>query len=272
MECLESIENCTSYMLHFMEFLNGGSLQWHLKNKGFTEKEVVFYSAQILCAILFLHGKKIVHRDIKLTNVLMDSSGNAKLCDFGLCKIMNSTTHTMGGTEEFRSPESFIPGYLNYSLDFWSFGVCIFYMLTNELPFANEEIIKNDSMMPDLNETRNKYRTKTLNKMPALFHYHNSTNCDVISEIASNFVSRLLNKNLNERLGNKENNEYLKSDEFFTSIEWDLLENGQLKPPIKPKLVILIFYKCILYNNEMFIFYYFLLIKLEIISRRFSFR
>jgi serine/threonine protein kinase len=221
-----------------MEFLNGGSLEWHLENKNFTEKEVVFYSAQILCGILFLHSKQIIHRDIKLANILLDSNGNAKLCDFGFAtKISSRKSRYSYGTECFRSPESYDPHFLSYSLDFWSFGVCIFNMLTGELPFENEEMLANDSKLPDLNQTKAKKKSNWISSI-----YWTSALVDVkdtysISKEACDFVSRLLNKNLNERLGNKENNEDIKNDPFFSSIEWNLLENGLSKPPIKPDVV-----------------------------------
>jgi serine/threonine protein kinase len=46
-----------------MEYLNGGSLDWHLENlEVFTNEQTIFYSAQILCGLFYLHGKKIIHR------------------------------------------------------------------------------------------------------------------------------------------------------------------------------------------------------------------
>ena len=115
-----------------MEYLNGGSLSWHLhKLKMFKEKQVKFYTAQILCGIQYLHSKQIVHRDIKLKNVLLDSIGNAKICDFGSCGKMKSTLSTFKrGTPLYRAPESLVSGALNYSSDYWSLGVCTFKMLT----------------------------------------------------------------------------------------------------------------------------------------------
>jgi serine/threonine protein kinase len=142
-----------------MEFLNGGSLEWYLRHQSFNEREAVFYSAQILCGILFLHSKKIVHRDIKLSNVLLDSNGNAKLCDFGFCvKISDNVAYSVG-TPHFKSPESFTPGNVSYSVDFWSWAACIYCMLAGEYPFNEEEIEKNTYEMPDINKTREKKRT-----------------------------------------------------------------------------------------------------------------
>ena len=230
-------EKRIAHIFHFMEFLNGGSLQWHLEKTGtFTEKQVVFYSAQILCGILFLHSKQIVHRDIKLENVLLDSNGNAKLCDFGFCRKISNKSSYIYGTEKFRSPESFVGGYLHYSLDFWSLGICIYYMLTGEFPFENEKKLSDDTKMPDMNLIIAKNHTNILNKL-FLGRVTSIDDRFKISHVACEFVSKLLNKDLEERLGNKDNNEDIKSEPFFASIEWDKLEKGELKPPIDPNVV-----------------------------------
>ena len=91
--------------------------------------------------------------------------------------------------------------------------------------------------MPDLNDAREKHKNKGLNMMPSLCFSFRPSNTDKISDTACNFVSRLLKKKLGERLGNKGDNQCIKSEPFFSSIDWNLLENGQLKPPINPNLV-----------------------------------
>jgi len=58
-----------------------------------------------------------------------------------------------------------------------------------------------------------------------------------ISEVACEFVSHLLSKDLKERLGNKDNNEDIKNEKFFANIEWDKLKKGELKPTIDPNFL-----------------------------------
>ena len=215
-----------SGFLFFMEFLNGGSLEWNIQNKQkyFNEQTIIFYSAQILCGILFLHSKQIVHRDIKLENVLLDSNGNAKLCDFTLCrKVRNVKKEKDFGTLTYKSPETFESFSPEYSIDFWSFGVSIFRMFTNNYPFKDQiEIQDKNKLMPNLNKA----------KKSKYFLFFFQIKQKVVSELACDFVSRLLNKNLNERLV-----ENIKNELFFASIDWNKLENGEIKPPISPKLV-----------------------------------
>ena len=222
-------QELTSYIFNFMEYLNGGTLEWNLLNHppAFNEKQVIFYSAQILCAILFLHNKQIIHRDIKLNNILLDSNGNAKLCDFSFCTpkiILNPNGFICFGTIEFKSPESFLNTFLDFSQDYWSFGICIFIMFTRFYPFIKIDDIKDcTKAIPNLNETR-----KRSQKIKFRLFKKDEVQ---ISQIACDFVSKLLNKNINERLINKEE---IKNDPFFASINWNKLQNGQIEPPIKP--------------------------------------
>jgi tRNA A-37 threonylcarbamoyl transferase component Bud32 len=81
-----------------MPFIQGGELYKHfLHNKRFPEEVVKFYSMQIALAIGHLHKQGIVHRDLKLENILIDKDGYLKIIDFGLAKILkdNETTLTL---------------------------------------------------------------------------------------------------------------------------------------------------------------------------------
>lgn len=78
----------TDSKLYFvMDFCNGGELFYHLrKDRKFSEKRACFYAAQMIEAIRCLHMQKIVYRDLKPENVLLDHAGNLKITDFGLSK------------------------------------------------------------------------------------------------------------------------------------------------------------------------------------------
>lgn len=73
------------YML--MEYVPGGELFSYLRNMGrFNNSTGLFYSAEIICAIEYLHSKEIVYRDLKPENILLDKEGHIKLTDFGFAK------------------------------------------------------------------------------------------------------------------------------------------------------------------------------------------
>jgi serine/threonine protein kinase len=70
-----------------MEFVNGGELFHHLqREKRFDEPRVVFYAAEILTALQYLHENGVIYRDLKPENILLRDDGHIAVCDFGLAK------------------------------------------------------------------------------------------------------------------------------------------------------------------------------------------
>jgi serine/threonine protein kinase len=91
------------------DFFNGGELFTHLRRaKRFSEQTAAFYAGEIFLALEFLHSKKILYRDLKPENVLLDHDGHVRLCDFGLAKEgidLPNGTKTFCGTPEYIAPE-----------------------------------------------------------------------------------------------------------------------------------------------------------------------
>jgi len=76
------------HIFSVMEYMSGGALKDHLdKVKVFSEKRAKFYAAEITLAVQFLHRHGILHRDLKLENVLVGSDGHCDIADFGLSKL-----------------------------------------------------------------------------------------------------------------------------------------------------------------------------------------
>jgi serine/threonine kinase 32 len=65
-----------------VDLMSGGDLRFHICRKTFTEDAVRFWVAELGCALRYIHGQGIIHRDIKPDNVLLDSDGHVHLTDF----------------------------------------------------------------------------------------------------------------------------------------------------------------------------------------------
>lgn len=65
-----------------MDLMNGGDLRFHISRKTFTEDAVKFWMAELSCALKYIHGRGIVHRDVKPDNILLDADGHVHLADF----------------------------------------------------------------------------------------------------------------------------------------------------------------------------------------------
>ncbi|XP_067889245.1 cAMP-dependent protein kinase catalytic subunit PRKX isoform X2 [Heterodontus francisci] len=125
------------YML--MEYVPGGELFSYLRNLGrFNNSTGLFYSAEIVCAIEYLHAKDIVYRDLKPENILLDREGHIKLTDFGFAKKLVDRTWTLCGTPEYLAPEVIQSKGHGRAVDWWALGVLMFEMLSGYPPFFDD--------------------------------------------------------------------------------------------------------------------------------------
>uniref|UniRef100_A0A672G6L9 protein kinase C n=1 Tax=Salarias fasciatus TaxID=181472 RepID=A0A672G6L9_SALFA len=201
-----------------MEYTAGGDLMMHIHADVFSEPRAVFYSACVVLGLQFLHDHKIVYRDLKLDNLLLDMDGFVKIADFGLCKEgmgYGDRTSTFCGTPEFLAPEVLTDTSYTRAVDWWGLGVLIYEMLVGESPFPGddeEEVF--DSIVND--EVR----------YPRF-----------LSTEAIGIMRRLLRRNPERRLGSGEKDaEDVKKQPFFRATDWEALLQRKVPPPFVPTI------------------------------------
>ncbi|KAK6202404.1 ribosomal protein S6 kinase [Scheffersomyces amazonensis] len=204
-----------------LEYLDGGELFHHLAIERYmSEKDASYYIAQMILAIRYLHcNLKVIYRDLKPENCMLNSQGNLVLTDFGLSKVSSDdeTKHSMTGTAQYMAPEVIKGDPYDYSVDWWSLGCVSFDLLTGSPPFTGNN---NKRIMDKILSSK-----KTL-KFP--FY---------LSQDAKDFLRKLLQVNPEKRFNIDEDFTKLKNHRFFRYIDWKDLENiedSQILPPILP--------------------------------------
>jgi protein-serine/threonine kinase len=206
-----------------------------LKNITFVEEWIKFYSAELLCAIEFLHHKGYVHRDIKPENILISHTGHIKLADFDLStksnicnydiikkyyfgniKYVNHEPHinsnSFVGTPEYLAPEIINNKLYTASVDWWELGILLYEMKYGYTPF------KGTGMEDTFDNIIN---------LEVL--YDNKVD---ISRELKKLLEALLNKNNNARLGFRYGSYEIKNHIFFKDVKFQLIMN--VKPPYVP--------------------------------------
>lgn len=121
------------------EYADGGSLHDRLGAEGkLPVKQAVEMTIGILSGLEFLHNKRIIHRDIKPQNILLQGT-TPRLADFGISRAMQTTaiSSSIIGTDAYMSPEAF-EGKRSVQTDIWAVGVVLYQLLTGVLPFPQE--------------------------------------------------------------------------------------------------------------------------------------
>lgn len=144
----EMIVHTNHYYMIF-EHINGGQMLDYIISHGrLRERSARSFARQIGSALQYCHANNIVHRDLKIENILISKSGNIKIIDFGLSNLFSPQGHlnTFCGSLYFAAPELLNARvYTGPEVDVWSFGVVLFVLVCGKVPF-------DDPSMPVLHQ------------------------------------------------------------------------------------------------------------------------
>ena len=220
---LETFES-EKYMLIIMEYISGGNLQNFVKKRRkLCEKTAKILFRQIIQGIKYIHSRGIVHRDIKLENILLDLNNIIKICDFGVGKLIkpNTILKDQCGTPVYMAPEIIKgEGYHGFPVDIWSAGVALYIMLSGNLPFNKDKehnleysiLNKNIKEISDISEEANNLLKNILEKDPNKRYTANQI-----------LEHPWMNTNLND----EENNDYDYNNEIKNVNKYHLFTNAE---------------------------------------------
>ena len=183
---LDTIET-EKYILIIMENVLGGDLLTFIKKRNkLPDKVAKFIFKQLLQALKYIHNKNIVHRDIKLDNILIDLNNNIKLCDFGVGKYISDNGELLFeqcGTPAYIAPEVLSgEGYEGFPVDLWSSGVVLYSLLMGSIPF----------------------KANNINELQGLIMSGNYKQINGISKNAKDLLNKLLEINPKKRINVEE--------------------------------------------------------------------
>ena len=212
-KCLKDDKN----IFFLLEYIKGKELFEVIRDIGFLNKEQTnFYIASMMIAIQYLHERKIIYRDIKPENIIVEKNGYLKLIDFGTAKEIEDRTKTIIGTPHYMAPEIITGGGYSFQVDFWSISICMYEFMCGEVPFGEKEEDPMEIYFAIINDNLT---------FPEQYI--------IITKEFRHLMKKMLDKNPSYRLSNFNS---IKNHPWFKDFKWDELNNLNLKPPYLPIL------------------------------------
>merc|ERR1712032_56932 len=174
-----------------------------------------FYIASVTCALAHMHGLRVIYRDLKLENCILDANGYLKLTDMGIAKIVIGKTYTVCGTADYFAPETLRQSGHNRAADWWACGVLLFIMVAGRAPFDAPEISK---------IYKNICKGFSKVKFPKSFPSD-------LTDVIKSLCRKIPEERATMQKGGVEN---LKEMPFFSGFSWENLVSRTLVAPFLP--------------------------------------
>lgn len=211
--------NSSEKLYFLMEAALGGELWDIYNNKELhgSQPHAKFYVAGVLLGLEHLHERRIIYRDLKTENILLNDKGYTQLSDLGLAKYVIGRTYTVCGTPEYIAPEIVAHSGYTHAVDWWALGIFTFELLTGKTPFESPSQIETFQLIAE--------------------GIGGVTFPEVCGDHVKSLISGLLQVDPSDRLPMKiGKSQNLKNHAWYGSFDWQALEDQSMEPPYVPKV------------------------------------
>lgn len=231
-----------------MELIDGKPLSQIIEEKGkLNYKEAIDITRQVASALSHAHKNQIIHRDVKPHNILITSSGTAKLADFGIAMAVSKASIAEGsekimGSVHYFSPEQARGAYVDERSDLYSLGIVLYEMLAGKVPFDGDNPISIALM--HINETVPEISgippqlTKVIEKATDKYQTNRYKSAEELIEDLDNieFITKVMGVSV---LGGKDEPNDNKRNDMSSQREVQKEEEQAKKPVNKTKMFII---------------------------------
>ncbi|XP_053422296.1 serine/threonine-protein kinase 32A isoform X3 [Nycticebus coucang] len=219
-------------MFMVVDLLLGGDLRYHLQqNVHFQEDTVKLFICELAMALDYLQSQRVIHRDMKPDNILLDEHGHVHITDFNIAAVLPREMHitTVAGTKPYMAPEMFNSrkeGGYSFAVDWWSLGVTAYELLRGRRPYHIRSSTSSKEIVHMFETAIVTYPSAWSREMVSLLKKKGRLNCDPTFELEEMILeSKPLHKK-KKRLAKKEK-EMRKCDSSQACLLQEHLESVQ---------------------------------------------
>lgn len=195
----------------------GGDLRFHLLKRKFSEPEVKVILGCIILSLEYVHSRRIIHKDVKPENIILDSNGYAFLTDFGTSSVYKEeNSHENSGTPGYMAPEVICRQNHSFVSDFFALGVILFECITGTRPYRGKN--------------RKEIRDGILERQVKILEENRPEEWSIE---AVEICNLLLKRKPSQRLG-KDGVESLMKHAWFKDFDFEALRRFEVKPKFVP--------------------------------------